>query len=51
MRAIGLAVAVADATDWPRRCAHHVTRLGGGQGAVREVCELLLEAQGRSNDV
>jgi 3-deoxy-D-manno-octulosonate 8-phosphate phosphatase (KDO 8-P phosphatase) len=51
MREVGLAVAVADATTWPRRVAHHVTRLGGGQGAVREVCELLLDAQGRSNDV
>jgi 3-deoxy-D-manno-octulosonate 8-phosphate phosphatase (KDO 8-P phosphatase) len=27
--------------------AHWVTRLPGGQGAVREVCDLLLKAQGR----
>jgi 3-deoxy-D-manno-octulosonate 8-phosphate phosphatase (KDO 8-P phosphatase) len=25
--------------------AHYVTRCEGGHGAVREVCELLLEAQ------
>jgi YrbI family 3-deoxy-D-manno-octulosonate 8-phosphate phosphatase len=51
MRAVGLGVAVADATPWPKRAAHHITSLGGGRGAVREVCELLLEAQGRSNHV
>jgi 3-deoxy-D-manno-octulosonate 8-phosphate phosphatase (KDO 8-P phosphatase) len=51
MRAVGLAVAVADATNWPRRAAHYVTEKAGGQGAVREVCELLLEARGRSEYV
>ena len=51
MRAVGLAVAVADATTWPRRVAHYVTEKAGGQGAVREVCELLLEARGGSNFV
>jgi 3-deoxy-D-manno-octulosonate 8-phosphate phosphatase (KDO 8-P phosphatase) len=47
MRRCGLAVAVADATDDTRAAAHYVTRLRGGFGAVREVCELLLKAQGR----
>jgi 3-deoxy-D-manno-octulosonate 8-phosphate phosphatase (KDO 8-P phosphatase) len=51
MREVGLAVAVADATAWPKRVAHLVTEHAGGAGAVREVCELLLDAQGRSNDV
>jgi 3-deoxy-D-manno-octulosonate 8-phosphate phosphatase (KDO 8-P phosphatase) len=51
MRAVGLAVAVADATAWPRRAAHYITEKAGGQGAVREVCELLLEARGRSDYV
>jgi 3-deoxy-D-manno-octulosonate 8-phosphate phosphatase (KDO 8-P phosphatase) len=27
--------------------AHYVTRLGGGHGAVRELCDLLLVASGR----
>jgi 3-deoxy-D-manno-octulosonate 8-phosphate phosphatase (KDO 8-P phosphatase) len=27
--------------------AHYVTQLAGGQGAVREVIELILRAQGR----
>jgi 3-deoxy-D-manno-octulosonate 8-phosphate phosphatase (KDO 8-P phosphatase) len=29
-----------------RRHAHYVTRAGGGCGAVRELCELIMYAQG-----
>ena len=47
MRRCALAVAVADATADTRAAAHYVTRLPGGFGAVREVCELILKAQGR----
>ena len=47
MRRAVLAVAVADATEETRAHAHYVTRLPGGFGAVREVCELILKAQGR----
>ncbi len=47
MRRSGLAVAVADATPDTLAHAHYVTRLPGGFGAVREVCELILKAQGR----
>jgi 3-deoxy-D-manno-octulosonate 8-phosphate phosphatase (KDO 8-P phosphatase) len=46
MRRCGLGVAVADATPDTRDAAHHVTQLSGGHGAVREVCELILKAQG-----
>jgi len=46
MRRCALGVAVADATPDTRDAAHHVTRLPGGFGAVREVCELILKAQG-----
>jgi 3-deoxy-D-manno-octulosonate 8-phosphate phosphatase (KDO 8-P phosphatase) len=42
----GLAVAVSDATPETLAAAHYVTRLPGGFGAVREVCELILKAQG-----
>ena len=51
MRRCGLAVAVADATPDTRDAAHHVTRLPGGRGAVREVCELILKAQGRWDEL
>jgi 3-deoxy-D-manno-octulosonate 8-phosphate phosphatase (KDO 8-P phosphatase) len=42
----GLSIAVADAALEVRDAAHHVTKKGGGKGAVREVCELILKAQG-----
>jgi 3-deoxy-D-manno-octulosonate 8-phosphate phosphatase (KDO 8-P phosphatase) len=38
-----LAVAVADAHAAVRAAAHFVTQLNGGQGAVREVCDLILQ--------
>jgi len=44
---VGLAVAVADAAPEVRAAAHWVTTLPGGRGAVREVCDLLLKAQGK----
>jgi 3-deoxy-D-manno-octulosonate 8-phosphate phosphatase (KDO 8-P phosphatase) len=43
----GFAVAVADAAVEARERAHYVTKVAGGQGAVREVIELILKAQGR----
>ncbi len=43
----GLAVAVADAAVDVCRAAHYVTRAPGGQGAVREAIELILNAQGK----
>ena len=45
MREVGLAFAVADAHPQARAAAHVVTRLPGGRGAVREVCDYLLEAR------
>jgi len=45
MTRVGLAVAVADATDLAKQVAHLVTTAAGGKGAVREVCETILDAQ------
>jgi 3-deoxy-D-manno-octulosonate 8-phosphate phosphatase (KDO 8-P phosphatase) len=47
VRAVGLGITVANAHQELRTHAHYVTRLEGGRGAVREVCDLLLKAQGR----
>jgi len=47
MRRVGLAIAVADAHPEARRAAHRRTRLPGGLGAVREVCDWLLAARTR----
>jgi 3-deoxy-D-manno-octulosonate 8-phosphate phosphatase (KDO 8-P phosphatase) len=43
----GLAVAVADAVVEVKRVAHYITTVPGGEGAVREVVELILKAQGK----
>jgi YrbI family 3-deoxy-D-manno-octulosonate 8-phosphate phosphatase len=45
----GFAVGVADACAEVIELAHHVTRLPGGKGAVRETIELILRAQNRWN--
>lgn len=46
MRQVGLAVAVADAVNETKQAAHVTTKLNGGCGAVREVCEMILKAKG-----
>ena len=46
MRQVGFAVAVPDAPNVVRSHAHYVTGRTGGQGAVRELCELIMQAQG-----
>ena len=46
MRRCGLAVSVPDAPTLVRSHAHYVTRKSGGHGAARELCELLMDAQG-----
>jgi len=43
----GLAVVVADAVVEVKRVAHYITTVRGGEGAVREVVELILKAQGK----
>lgn len=43
----GLAVAVANALPALKQAAHHVTGARGGRGAAREICDLILDAQGR----
>jgi 3-deoxy-D-manno-octulosonate 8-phosphate phosphatase (KDO 8-P phosphatase) len=48
MRRVGLAVAVANAHPWIAEQAHWHTRLAGGLGAAREVCDLILHAQGKT---
>ena len=45
-KCVEMPIAVADATEEVRSAACHVTGKGGGKGAVREVCELILKARG-----
>jgi 3-deoxy-D-manno-octulosonate 8-phosphate phosphatase (KDO 8-P phosphatase) len=51
MRRVGLAIATANARPEVKQCAHWVTRNPGGNGAVREVVELLLRAQGLWDEI
>lgn len=48
IEACGLGVAVADAHPLVAEAANYVTRIKGGEGAVRELCDLLLQSQGHS---
>jgi 3-deoxy-D-manno-octulosonate 8-phosphate phosphatase (KDO 8-P phosphatase) len=45
MQAVGLAIAVADAQPEVRDKAHWRTRARGGEGAVREVCDMIIAAR------
>jgi 3-deoxy-D-manno-octulosonate 8-phosphate phosphatase (KDO 8-P phosphatase) len=45
MALVALPIAVADAHPEVLAAARHVTRAAGGAGAVREVCDLLLDAR------
>ena len=47
MSKVGLAIAVQDAHWFVKQHADWVTETAGGKGAVREVCEFLLDAQGK----
>ncbi|MCB1725470.1 MAG: 3-deoxy-manno-octulosonate-8-phosphatase KdsC [Gammaproteobacteria bacterium] len=46
MTKVGLAIAVQDAHELAKQHAHWITPSGGGRGAAREVCELIMDAQG-----
>lgn len=45
MKAVGLPVAVANASNDVKAVASYITQKSGGRGAVREVAELILKAQ------
>ncbi|OJA03454.1 KdsC family phosphatase, partial [Bathymodiolus thermophilus thioautotrophic gill symbiont] len=47
MTKVGFAIAVANAHDLVKQNANLITQKNGGQGAVREVCDFILKAQGK----
>ena len=47
LRRVGFPVAVANACPEAKACAAYVSRASGGNGAVREVIELILRSQGK----
>ncbi|NDL63538.1 3-deoxy-manno-octulosonate-8-phosphatase KdsC [Acerihabitans arboris] len=50
MSRVGLSVAVADAHPMLLPKADYITHIAGGRGAVREICDLVLLAQGKLDD-
>ena len=46
MRHVGLAICVPESPLLVRKHSHYVTQHGGGHGAVREACEMIMLAQG-----
>ena len=51
IRAVGLGVAVANAVEEVKKSADHITKLSGGQGAVRELVETILKSKQRWEDI
>ena len=47
LKRVGFSVAVADADDMVKKSVHYIAKNKGGRGAVREVCEMILQAQGK----
>jgi 3-deoxy-D-manno-octulosonate 8-phosphate phosphatase (KDO 8-P phosphatase) len=44
---VGFSAAVVDAIDVVKKSVDYITWQKGGQGAVREICEMILQAQGK----
>jgi 3-deoxy-D-manno-octulosonate 8-phosphate phosphatase (KDO 8-P phosphatase) len=51
LKRVGVPICVADGVHEAKAVALYVTQLPGGRGAVREVCDLLLQAQGKWEEV
>ena len=47
LKRAGLSVSVADGLEEARGVADYVTRQPGGEGAIREIAEVILKAQGK----
>lgn len=50
MQAVGCPLTVADAMPENQACAMYVTKLGGGQGAIREICNMLIHFHSQPKD-
>ncbi|MGB2600617.1 MAG: HAD hydrolase family protein [Candidatus Omnitrophota bacterium] len=51
LRRVGLAVCPTNAMDDVKHFVHFITEKRGGRGAVREVCDFILKAQGSWSEV
>lgn len=51
IRRVGLGMTVANAPQIMQQQAAYVSKASGGQGAVREICEFIMQAQGTYSDI
>ncbi len=51
LKRVGFAVSVPNAVEETKKAAHYITKAHGGRGAVREICDLIIKAQGRWQDI
>ncbi|MGA3285479.1 MAG: HAD hydrolase family protein [Verrucomicrobiota bacterium] len=51
LRRVGVAAVVGNGIREVRAAAHYVTRAPGGHGAIREVVEMILKAQGKWDSI
>ena len=51
LRRVGFSAAVADAADVVTKSVDYVARNRGGHGAIREVCEMILQAQDKWKEI
>jgi len=51
LRQVGFSAAVADAVDVVKKSVDYVTSHQGGRGAVREICEMILQAQEKWHEI
>jgi 3-deoxy-D-manno-octulosonate 8-phosphate phosphatase (KDO 8-P phosphatase) len=51
MTRVGLSIAVSDANDAVKDYADWCTKTAGGQGAVREVCDFIMQSQGTFDNI
>lgn len=47
LKKVGFAVATADAMEEVKEVADYITNASGGRGAIREICEFILQAMGK----
>lgn len=47
LRRVGFAATVADSSEIVRNYVHYITTARGGKGAVKEISELIIRAQGK----
>lgn len=51
LKRVGFSAAVADAVDVVKKSVDYIAKNRGGNGAVREICEMILKAQDKWKEV